>query len=247
MRIWLFVFIGLSITHVQAAPRYKTGDSLYVWTLKKLQVRDKAGKVIGALSYGDRVVMFQDDEYAKIPIQALPTSTTDGRENPPVMVWGAYVEIGFQNLRGYVFDAYLLKFPPLKTLSSGRREFLPDYFARAFGLMKTLKDQQQNEPFQLEYVYNNGITYSRSYVICCWSTVMMIPDFSMTEAFVFLSYVGGLESYFKDEYIETERPVIRAEGEQGREPTYLSFKFEVQLYSIRKVNDFLIITDDGGD
>ncbi|SHG67564.1 hypothetical protein SAMN04488109_1354 [Chryseolinea serpens] len=247
MRIWLFAFIGLSIKHVQAAPRYMAGDSLYVWTLKKLQVRDKDGKVIGALSYGDRVMMLHDDENIRVPIQALPSSTTDGRENPAVMVWGSYVEVGYRNLSGYVFDAYLLKFPPLKTLSNGQREFLPDYFARAFGLLKTVKDQRQDEPFQLQKVYNNGITYARSYVVCCWNTVVMIPDFSMTEAIVFLNYVGGIESYFKDEYIETEKPVIGLEGEQGREPTYVSFTFELQLYSLRKVNDYLIITDEGGD
>jgi hypothetical protein len=180
-------------------------------------------------------------------MQALPSSTTNGRENPPVMVWGRYVEVGYQNLKGYVFDAYLLKFPPLRTLSNGQREGLLEYFARTLDVLKTLEDQHQQEPFKLRHVYNNGVTHAMSYYMCCWNTVIMIPDFSITEGLVFLNYVGGIESYFKDEYVQAEKPVIHIEGEQGREPTYLAFTFELQLYSLRKVNDYLIITDDGGD
>jgi hypothetical protein len=243
MRICVLIifFIGLHLGEGRAQARYKTGDTLYVWARNKLQVRDSPnGKIIGSLSYGDPVIMLQDDSGSGVSIQALPTTIENGKENDKVMVSGSYVEISFKKTKGYVFDAYVLKYPPLKS-----KEPLPEYFARTFGLLKTLREECGEENYSSErFVYENGALYESHTNEKSYGTVIIIPDQSLTEAFVFCNYFFQLESYFSATAYTSHVVKVVNIGNQGTGSS-LYMAFDLEDFRIEKAGSYIIITADG--
>lgn len=244
----LVIFIGLCINEGRAQARYKAGDTLYVWVKNKLQVRDSpTGQVVGSLEYGERVIMLQDDTGGNSPMQALPITRANGKANPKVTVSGHYVEVSFKKMKGYVFDAYLLKFPPLRKLSNNQNEPLHTYFSRTFGLLKTLNAEQGEENYsRFRYVYNNGAFYESYSSSCCGNSTLIIPDLSLSEAFVFANYLYSIENYFKD--VVDSGPVVEViENKDYGNGDYLSFTFELEYICIRKIYNNVILTYEGGD
>ncbi|AYB34473.1 hypothetical protein [Chryseolinea soli] len=241
MRICLLIifFIGLHLAEGRAQARFKTGDTLYVWARNKLQVRDRPnGKIIGSLSYGDQVVL-QGYSESGASIQALPTTIEKGKENDKVMVSGSYVEVSFKKTKGYVFDAYLLRYPPLES-----KEPLPEYFARTFGLLKTLKEERGTENYSfLRYVYKNGISYESQTGEKSYESVVIIPDLSIAEAIVFCSYLFHLESYLANAYTSHVVKVVDIRN-QGT-GSYLYFAFDLESFRIEKTGSYIIITSEG--
>jgi hypothetical protein len=237
----IIFFIGIHLGEVRAQARYKKGDTLYVWARTKLQVRDSPnGKIIGSLGYGDPVVMLQDDSGSGVSIQALPTTIGNGKENDKVMVSGSYVEVSLKKTKGYVFDAYLLKYPPLAS-----KEPLPQYFARTVGLLKTLKEERGNENYSSErYVYNNGASYESHTNEKSYGTVVIIPDLSLTEAFVFCNYFFQLESYFSaTAYTSHVVKVVNIRNQETGSSLY--FAFDLETFRIEKAGSYIIITGEG--
>lgn len=251
MRICLliFVFVSIHLIDGKSQARYKAGDTLYVWVKNKLQVRDSPnGQVIGSLEYGEQVIMLQDDTEGSSPMQALPITRANGKENPKVTVSGHYAEVSFKKMKGYIFDAYLLKLPPQRKLSNNQREPLHAYFSRTFGLLKTFNEEQGEENYsRLRYVYNNGALYESYSSSCCGNSTLIIPDLSLSEAFVFANYLYFIENYFKD-VVDSGTPVVEVvENKNDGSGNYLSFTFELEYICIRKIYNNVILTYEGGD
>jgi hypothetical protein len=242
----IFVFIMLCVlfsSNASAFERYKAGDTLYVWATGGVNVRSKPdGEIISKLSYGTPVIARQSDQGKSSEMEIISPRTINNISHPGVNIYGEYVEVSFKNSSGYIFDGYLSKFPPFLCKDNLTNcEGFRQYFSRVFGPEKELKNVQGPEGNFVRLIYNTGITYDLTASGGWGGELIIIPDMSITEAFLFVNRVFGLDG--GSEVFEVIKNTMFKNDNIRDE--YIQFSGESFQISIRRVQGFIIITASG--
>ena len=141
MRITLITILILC-SIILNAKNYVKGDSLYVVSVSALSIRSEANTLstkIGELESYDLVEVIDTYQFSKV-------DTIDG--------WvGNWILISFEELEGYVFDAYLTRLPPFDAFSILSNK---EYKTTSFFSPMTLKEYAYGAFGDLECQINYG-------------------------------------------------------------------------------------------
>ncbi len=172
---------------------YKSGDTLYVWARHGLSLRTAASagaprQVI--IPYGSKVVVL--DSLRVKPFQL--------KEYPGVALRGHWSKVRFGTTEGFVFDAYLSRYPARRILDSKHQE-LEDftvYAAREFGLVKKEKLELESNKactdcrdYREIYTFRKGVVYELQHGSNDggWEVPnYLLPGLSFEEAFIGFMY-----------------------------------------------------------
>lgn len=114
--ILLLTLLLVSLSDILFAVNpYKAGDSLQIFAKTGLRIREAPnGKVMDVLPYGESVVMLQDQP-------------TTGQQSIDHMN-GYWVKVGWNDMEGYVFDAFLSILPAMNPNATDLQYYCHQHF-----------------------------------------------------------------------------------------------------------------------
>lgn len=169
---------------------YEPEDKLFIWAESGLKLRetpDFKSKVLTNIPFGKEVICKGYKslyDYSNNSLEVEDNIETPDGELVSFKLKGNWVQIKFENIEGYVFDAYLSKFsPPTNKDENG----LFAYFkARSDTLIYLEKKNPDLDHGNDKIVFSNGIHMTNEYHPNGASFQMNIPDFSIEEAFLMI-------------------------------------------------------------
>lgn len=205
--IVLFCLIRFG-TPALGIPGYRTGDTLYVWAVSGLSLRqspDLKAVKLDNIPY-ETVLVAQSDKYSfsecEIKVEAVPGHKNINGVHPPVVLQGCFVRVEFNGKKGYVFDGYLSKLPAMRfsTCKFGPYtdwkcfEDFDTYAAREFGgLAEFIHIEDTTVGYgTLKRIYGNGITHD-GWFDKIEERRIILPDISLEEGFLIFNNVFSYE------------------------------------------------------
>ena len=227
-------------------PEYNPADTLFVWADAGTAIRkspDFSAEIIGELGYGESIVVREivdrkfDYEMVKMVLHQKDTF-------PRFLITGNFIKINHAGSTGYVFDGVLSKLIP-----ANPGESCNQYFTRTAGVLKTIENlRPDNAEYKFQRViYNNGaIVQQENGVENSWNYLYLIPDITLTEAYLLFNKLTDFEKRYHDclngtsDWIETYPTRF-----QQNEIILQSGSFEET--TIRIANRYIEIIGEGGN
>ncbi|MEQ8244634.1 hypothetical protein [Fulvivirga sp.] len=247
--LWIiFMTMGQSL---YAQKRYLKGDTLYVWSRQGLFLRNEPnGNQINSLQFSTLVIALEDEPDNQIQLEVIKSYESKGKSYPSVSLQGNYVNVQVPQLgqAGYVFDAYISKYPPILELEKDQyNEGFHNYFSKEFGLLKEFKNHGDRENLRLKIIYGNGINYNLKTTACCSEEVIIFPDMKYTEAYIILNTLFEFEEVInKTKGVQPFYIGVVENYESSGERKILINK-ELFTYGIHQIENYTIVTIAGGD
>lgn len=181
MRIIILLAFALLVNlSLQSQPRDSTGDTLYVWAVENLLVRNTPssdGKVIGKLKLGDKVVLLQDNYSLNYGGINVPTLVDE------VFYNGEYIHVSIDNQRGYVFSSFVSNkksFLFEESVNYKGAEGLRSYIYRNYLVVDSTRET--NDGFEVtEHIKYHADIESHSYWNKASSTTYLIKNWTVDE------------------------------------------------------------------
>ena len=214
----LHLFLLLSVSSVFGIGEYSKGEHLYIWAASGLNLRAEpnaqAQKIIN-IPFGEKIEIIDNQ------IHAHPFSYAMARSNSTEwVVNGHWVQVAFQQHRGYVFDGYLSKLPPI-TNPSEKAPYLNLDLIKSYGkdhwegLLEETKiatinfEDQQRDPDKgrsssYKLTFKNGAYYESIEESFSGYINIFISNISIEEAYLFFNTLTGFERKQK-----TQQPKFR--------------------------------------
>lgn len=245
------------------AENYSSGDELYVWAVSGLNMRTqanpKAEKILN-IPYTAKVQVTDNNPFAH-PFQytMARSKTYNG-----LVTWGVeghWVEVKYQGSIGYVFDAYLSKYPTINPKTDEHPYFNLDLFkeygnehwggfdqetkttTKDFGRNAVDPDKGMSSSYKLSF--KNGAYYEDVEESFSGYVSIFIKDITMEEAYLIFNTLTGFEHKQKlngdSENIGVGIKLIKSKKDE------LNFSGEgMSSINIRKVEGGVIIQSGGG-
>jgi hypothetical protein len=205
MRIVLFSILLLHFTgDVFAIGRYNIGDTLQVFALSGIRLRDKpGGTVLTTIPYGSQVVTLE-----RMPGDR--EETVDG-------IVGNWVSVSFKGKKGYVFDGYLSILPAPADDIKDIKAYCKRYF-RPRGNpieVKNGEEESTNDIYIQYYVYRDLLIEYRAngYYEGSSETMIIEPIYRVSAEEVFL--LG--KALFREDVAETIAKMEKGEFDPTEE------------------------------
>lgn len=226
--------------NIFAISNYKSGDSLYVWAQKGLQLRLEpsfTSDPIALIEYGEIVMTLEEKLFfhgnhrqGELSVNEINSKTVNGRKYPGLRIKGMWCKVKYMDNVGYLFDGYLSSFKPFDFGESNNK-----YFDRNFSIIDTIISFNQTGPEwdMVKTIYSNGISYFRSQFTNAGSETIIFP-YSIEEAYLIFVNRFVNEDYSNITLVESTND-------------YLFFSIEFSNIIIRKVNGFIVIEDEWGN
>lgn len=256
--IALFYFSSLF-----GAENYSSGDELYVWAVSGLNMRvqadQKATKVLN-IPYTAKVQVTDNNPFAH-PFQYNMASSKTYNGLVQWTVTGHWVEVKYQGSVGYVFDAYLSKYPTINPETDKSPYFTLDLFKEYGNLhwgglhqetKTTTKDFESNtiDPDKgmsssYKLSFKNGAYYENVEEAFSGYVSIFIKDISMEEAYLIFNTLTGFEHKQKmngdHENIGSGIKLTKSKKDE------LNFTGEgMSSFNIKKVQGGVLIQSGGG-
>lgn len=227
----LITLCNLFTAKCNAIDYYKPGDTLWVWAKSGLNVRempDAHAKVSGKIDNGEKVIVidYQDVDY--------PFSVREVNENgngTGFELKGYWAKVKYQNLVGFVFDAYLSRLPTMIGHIYGNKT-TEDFHVSELKKHSTVIWQNGQDKYDkndnkfVRYIFDKAYIIEISGGSGHWEKEMLFPDgFSLTEGY--LIYANTMKS---------PTDVLLEKGDD-----YLVFAIDTGTLTIKKVGSFLVI------
>ncbi len=240
--------IGQSLN---AQKRYLKGDTSHVWSRHGLLLRNAAdGDQISSLHFSAKVIALEDEPENQTQLKVIKSYESKGRTYPSVSLMGSYVNVQIPQLgqTGYVFDAYISKYPPILELEQNQYyKGFHNYFLKEFGLLKEFKHHGDAEHLRLKIIYRNGINYDLKTTACCSEEIIIFPDMKYTEAYIILNALFQFEESINDSKgVNVDYLGVFENYENSGERRIL-INQELYAYRIHQIENYTIITIAGGD
>ncbi len=215
MKALLAIIIFSQMQTLHALGQYKPGDTLYVWAMSGLTLRDgpslKAAKLAN-VPYGTMLKVLNYNGAHDSSVEAVPGYATGEESSPAVLLGGDFAQVTFQAIKGYLFDGYLSTLPIIKyskTADSGRPHFesLEEWATRSFGLLQKTQTGtfEYGTPSMTQWIFGNGILIS-GWMEKDGHTRVVLPNVSMEEAFLIFNCMNNYEwqILYKGKYSELD-------------------------------------------
>lgn len=192
---------------------YNLNDTLYVWAGNGLNLRTAPSvhsPIIAKVQFGDKVFCkaqkSEVDYWMSMGMIADYIRVNTQKVNV-LDLKGDWVKVTFKDRVGYVFDAYLSKLTPV-SLPENKQNLL-DFFAAKTELVYHERKDTLDEFGEDEIFFDNGIYMKQCYYPSGFSYRMMIPKFSVEEAFLLIRYldqqVTGILRNMNDDIIINQK------------------------------------------
>ena len=243
--ISFIIFLLSIVCGYSNSPHFETGDTLYVWSVDGLLMREAPAfdsKAIKKLPYGEQIIIIEkiDREYEFMIADSVVRNKTT---LPRVVLTGKFVKIQYSGLHGYVFDSFLSKLEPMK-----EDETVSEYFHRTLKLAHVIDRSRRNEEYEFErYVYKNGVIVQRERGReNWWSRLYFIPDISITEGYLLVNKTTGFEKTYKHNLDEGSLSIetLPRKFEPGEIILQTSLFSET---TIQIKSHYVVITEEGGN
>jgi Bacterial SH3 domain len=178
MRLITSLIFVILATNAYAINDYNLGDNLFIWAKNGLNIRkdpNSNSPIVGKLSFGKKIIVI-DENLKRTPfsleinkIKELENNNSEEtikekkKSKNRLIFNGFWVKIRFNNIEGYVFDAYLSTLKPLsndKNTSKKGEDYDEHYelFKINFGLIKQkgLNLYNKNSIKDVSYFFNQG-------------------------------------------------------------------------------------------
>lgn len=176
----LFAFILLVNLSLKSQPRDNVGDTLHVWAVENLIVRNAPisdGEVIGKLKLGDKVVLLQDNYSLNYGGIDVPTLVDE------VFYNGEYIHVSFGEKRGYVFSSFVSNKNPFlfeESTNYKGAEGLRSYISRNYLVVDSTR--KTNDGFEItEHITYHSDVEVYSYWNKASSTTYLIKNWTVDE------------------------------------------------------------------
>lgn len=186
----LFLFTSQSSF---AILEYDWNDTLYVWADNGLNVRlepSSTSMVVAKIPFGNHLIArgskCELDYLERSELVQDKVETTSLKVNV-LALNGNWVQVNYNGLVGYVFDAYLSKIAP-PSMKEGEGSLL-DFFAARCSYNYIERKDTLDEFGEDKIIFSNGIYMKQNYYPSGFSYRMMIPDFSEEEVFLLIRYI----------------------------------------------------------
>jgi len=239
-RILIVIAFFISSNSI-AISTFNSGDTLYVWAQKGLQLRLEPSfnsEPIELIEFGERVIAIDSKELLwdgsrleESYVIEIKSKKTQNRTYPNFRLNGNWCKVKFEGKEGYVFDAYL---STLKTINSGER--CKTYFDKNFKVIDTILFKETKKGHYRgisRLVYDKGILYNGIRAENFGSETFILP-YSFEEAYLI----------FVSNYINKNNPYYNLiESDSKR----VFFSGEMDELTITKVNGYVIIEHEWGN
>jgi hypothetical protein len=196
---------------------YQPNDQLYVWAESGLNLREKpnsSSEVIAKIDFGNMIICKgkkSEDQYfnhSEIIIDQIKGSET---KEFSIKMKGNWVKVSFENLEGFVFDAYLSKSKPIKLKENNEVGFLDYFNLESESLNYVEKKDSLSESGREKIAFSNGKYLMIYYDPGGIGFKLIVPDFSIEEAILLIRYLD------KDytEIAQTDKGEINIEQQMG--------------------------------
>ncbi len=197
MKKIIMFFVSFLITvQCYGITEYKVGDKLFVWAKSGLNLRespDPKSGIITKIHFGKSVECLgrknshQYDEDSEKITETVVTSTGNTSK---ITFNGRWVLVRCGRHEGYVFDAYLSKLDPLYPLPDSIN--VMNYFTVLCDSYHYLAKMDRNLEYGEEKIaFNNGAYMAFYYSSGGYSFQLVLPEFSMEEAFLLVRYLDN--------------------------------------------------------
>ena len=213
--IFMFLLITFLLKTGNCIVEYKPGDTLYVWATSGLNIRAAANanaKVVGKIGFGEMVLsragknwnLYQNESVKIKDVQAI-----HGERTKTITLRGNWAMITYNDIEGFVFDAYLSKLkPPDHNESSSFFEA----FKEEFGIVKYIEQKDSlSENSKNRILLGNGAVMDEYRYATYRSFYVIVPYFSIEEA---LLIIRKLDNYAED-IIQSNENTIKIRQEIG--------------------------------
>lgn len=158
-------------------------NNIYVWSKSGLKLRTEPGfnaSFKNVLPYGTKVEIIGDIEYDSVKI--LDSHTTRKKIDKTFWLYGRWVQIKSKYGEGFVFDAYLSKMPPIKSVNKSIEDWVNDNFKKK----KIIKLEHNDE----RIIYDGGkiIFYSKGFEGGADHSFIFTNKYTFNDGFLLLNY-----------------------------------------------------------
>lgn len=206
---FVFCFLLYACTPAPAISSYQSGDTLYVWAVSGLSLRQspdlKAAK-LDNIPHGAALVArngkYSISDCPPVQVEAVPGHKNINGVHPPVVLQGCFIRVEFNGKKGYVFDGYLSKLPAMRFSSCKFGPYtdwkcfedFDTYAAREFGrLAEFIHIEDTTVGYgTLKRIYGNGITHD-GWFDKIEERRIILPDISLEEGFLIFNNVFSYE------------------------------------------------------
>jgi hypothetical protein len=187
---------------------YQPGDTVYVWAVSGLSLRESASlksTKLDVIPYGTALVLQNWSGQHDIKVEVLPKNKIGDTDIPALQLRGDFAQVSYKGKTGYLFDGYLSKLPAFQVLQAknqgaAQREDFTDWATRNFGLLKKTQKGafEYGSSFSIKWIFGNGILQD------VWgekdgNTRILLPDVSMEEAYLLFNFMTDYEHTVKIE------------------------------------------------
>ena len=193
----LLILIALMTANQNAwsIDHYLQGDTLFVWAKSGLNLRKEAsikGEKILTIPYGAYIIVGKSKSFLeKGDEKAAVMFCTHFKTNKrtAINLSGQWVEVQYNDSRGYIFDLYLSHFPPPEFLERGptaTMEDLEHYLQRLFGLREKDEGTENKNTIVRQRHFNRGYSVINRGHKCAQLTYLL-PNISLAEILIAIS------------------------------------------------------------
>lgn len=171
---------------------YQPGDKLFIWAVSGLNLReasDPQSKVLTKIPFAGKVICQSEkswNSYLDNPQTIKHHTATFGGNPVEIKLKGEWVKVKFGDYEGYVFDTYLSRFQP--PMASDEQQGLIEYLTAACDSVIYL-EKRTRESGRDKILFSNGIYMTHNYHSSGSWFQMILPDFSIEEAFLIIRYL----------------------------------------------------------
>ncbi len=240
--ILLFSLFSLATSNCLAIDYYVAGDTLWVWAMSGLNIREMpndSAKVLGVAKNGGQVVCLENQArnwpYEILEIEASVEAIHNTEINHPSFeLQGYWAKIKYNGTIGYVFDAYLSKLPTFignQYDNQGKEDFHVVSLLKHSEILKQIgqNNYDQYDHKLVRYIFDKGYIIDISGGNGHWEKQMLFPDnLSLIEGYLIYSHTMKSET---DTLVE-------------KEDDCLIFNVADGYLTIKKVGSFLIIYEE---
>ncbi len=186
MKTYILLTISFLSFNAFGIISYAKGDKLYCWAKSGLTIRNEPGfksSKIGLIPFNLSLTSqdFKDSQASDFPI--VETYKGYNTEIDTLQLFGKWVKVKFDEIEGYVFDAYLSHL----AAPIGNDHF--NFFNQNYGLVAQKSDTTIIEREVNTLVWSNGSSYKSRMLEGGPEFRYILPDFSLEEAIILFNSV----------------------------------------------------------
>lgn len=196
MKYVLTILIAIVISNESfGIINYLPNDELYVWAESGLNLREGKNfksQIIRKIEFGEKVLCQgykTEYHYHNKSITIIDEIEFSKGQEYSIELKGIWVKVKYKDTEGYLFDAYLSKVKPIKTIKHSQTLF--QYFKENFGVANYLvKKDPEKEVGMNKVVLNNGLFFTEYIDSNKYGFKIIMPDFSIEEIILLYNHLG---------------------------------------------------------